>query len=150
MAIRRVLTLGMALTALASCASGERSLEAGPAEEESAVLTMMMMGGAKASDAQVAAIEARGPLGSLANPVRAHMPQGQRSYMRSLRCPGGAAPESSRIGAAGPSPYGGITDVYEWSCPGGAEGEVHIDMYHPDHVETRAPDGQALHSRNEV
>ena len=140
----------MILTVAACATSGERAGSQGPSEAETATLDMMLGGGRAADEETVAAVEASGPLGSRANPVRAHMSQGQRAYMRSLRCPDGSVPRFQRDGSAGGSPYGGITDVYSWSCPGGEEGSVYIDMYHPGHVERRAPEGQALRSVNEA
>ena len=119
-------------------------------DDAMAGLAMMLGGGAVADDAKVAEVEAAGPLGSEENPVRAHMPRGERAYMASLRCLNGEVPTSERAGSAGRSPYGGVLDIYAWSCPGGEEGVVFIDMYHPDHVETRPPGGQALRHESEI
>ena len=143
--LRAMIAIGL----LAACATGDEA-EPAPGSDDGAVLSMMLGGGEAADPETIAAVEARGPLGSRENPVRAAGPTGQRAYMRSLRCPDASVPEFGRNGSDGRSPYGAIVDVYGWSCPGGEEGVVYIDMYHPDHVERRAPEGQALRSVNEV
>ena len=133
----------------AGCASTEAPDEkAGSEPVDLSGLAMILGRSAKATDETIAAVEAAGPLGSEANPVRADMPPGQRAYMARLRCLDGAVPDSSRAGSAGGSPYGGVLDIYQWSCPDGASGSVYIDMYHPGHVERRAPDGSPLRSAN--
>lgn len=90
----------------------------------------------------VAAADAH-PLGTLANPVRVGGPAGERAYLDRLRCPDGAAP---RIGArreAGVGAFGSIVAAYELSCAG-ADARILFDMYHEEHVETRAPAGFTL------
>lgn len=92
--------------------------------------------------ALVAAADAH-PLGTIENPVRVGGPQGERAYLARLRCPDGAAP---RIGArreAGVGAFGSVVAAYELSCSG-AEGRILFDMYHEEHVETRAPAGFTL------
>jgi hypothetical protein len=83
------------------------------------------------------------PLGTIENPIRVGGPQGERAYLARLRCPDGAAP---RIGArreAGIGAFGSIVAAYELSCAG-ADGRLLFDMYHEEHVETRAPAGFTL------
>ncbi|HYN45886.1 MAG TPA: hypothetical protein VES64_04265 [Allosphingosinicella sp.] len=90
----------------------------------------------------VAAAEAH-PLGTGANPVRVGGPEGERAYLGHLRCPGGPAP---RIGArreAGVGAFGSVVVAYEVTC-GVTSGRIVFDMYHEEHVETRAPAGFTL------
>ena len=92
--------------------------------------------------ALVAAADAH-PLGTIENPIRVGGPQGERAYLARLRCADGAAP---RIGArreAGVGAFGSIVAAYELSCAG-ADGRILFDMYHEEHVETRAPAGFTL------
>jgi hypothetical protein len=83
------------------------------------------------------------PFGSLENPVRAAMPQGQRAYLARLRCSNGQAPRFNRSGNAGAGVYGNIIDRYDVSCGESAPGNVtnFMDMYHRGHVEERAVPG---------
>jgi hypothetical protein len=92
--------------------------------------------------ALVAAADAH-PLGTIANPVRVGGPQGERAYLARLRCADGSAP---RIGArheAGIDAFGSVAGAYEVGC-GAAAGSIVFDMYHEEHVETRAPAGFTL------
>ena len=100
---------------------------------------------AERSDA-IAARVARHPLGSAENPIRVYMPPGQRDYLSRLRCANGVAPTFQRRGSMGDGPYRKIIDGYQFECPGStpASGVIYMDMYHPDHVETRAPEGFTL------
>lgn len=90
----------------------------------------------------VAAADAH-PLGTMENPVRVGGPEGERAYLGRLRCQDGQAP---RIGArreAGTGAFGSVVAAYELGCAAGA-GRVVFDMYHEEHVETRAPAGFTL------
>ena len=92
--------------------------------------------------ALVAAADAH-PLGTAENPIRVGGPVGERAYLARLRCEGGAPP---RIGArreAGIGAFGSVVAAYEVSC-GAAEARLVFDMYHEEHVETRAPAGFTL------
>ena len=83
------------------------------------------------------------PLGSRDNPVRVGGPEGERAYLGRLRCPDGSAP---RIGArreAGAGAFGSVVAGYELGC-GSATSQILFDMYHEEHVETRAPAGFTL------
>jgi len=95
------------------------------------------------TSARIASALAANPLGSAENPVRANMPPGQVAYLRRLRCADSQAPSFVRQGSMGLGPYGRILDAYELTCAGSSPGSavVYIDMYHPNHVETRAPAG---------
>lgn len=83
------------------------------------------------------------PLGSKANPVRVTMPEGERAYLRRLRCSDGAAPTFDRLGSTGDGPFGNIMDIYKLTCGGGqpATAEVYMDMYHGGFMELRAAPG---------
>jgi len=92
--------------------------------------------------ALVAAADAH-PLGTRENPVRVGGPDGERAYLARLRCPNGAAP---RIGArreVGAGAFGSVVAAYQVIC-GDADTPVVFDMYHEEHVETRAPAGFTL------
>lgn len=83
------------------------------------------------------------PLGSVENPVRVGGPAGERAYLARLRCAGGGAPEVGARAEAGIGPYGSVVAGYAVSC--GAEArQIVFDMYHEEHVETRAPAGFTL------
>jgi hypothetical protein len=86
------------------------------------------------------------PLGSAENPVRVFMPGGERDYLSRLRCSDGKVPQFQRMGSVGVSVFGNIADVYEVVCAGAepAQSEIFMDMYHGDHVETRAVPGFRL------
>ena len=84
------------------------------------------------------------PLGSPSNPVKAHMPAGQREYLRRLRCPDGEPPKFERVGSLGPGPYGKIIDGYKLECPGAEPSWVVMDMYHPGYRETAPVPGFSL------
>lgn len=85
----------------------------------------------------------RHPLGSQQNPVRVNMPPGQRAYLSRLRCSDGAAPAFYRIGNGGPGVFGSIVDIYDVTCASGEprRSQIWMDMYHPQHNETRAVPG---------
>ena len=85
----------------------------------------------------------RSPLGSRENPVRENGPEGERSYLAKLRCPGGASPSFDRAGNVGMGPYRFIVDLYRVKCPGEEPVDVHIDMYH-DGGETRPVPGFSI------
>jgi hypothetical protein len=92
---------------------------------------------------RIAADVADEPLGSMANPVRANMPSGQRAYLARLRCANHQAPTFERRGSMGMGPYGMIVDAYNVTCASSspASSVIYLDMYHPTHVETGAPAG---------
>lgn len=86
------------------------------------------------------------PLGTAENPVRAHMPPGQRAYLSRLRCSDLSRPEYYRAGSDGLSPYGNIVDVYVVTCADSepANKQIYIDMYHSGHVEEEAVPGYGI------
>jgi hypothetical protein len=92
--------------------------------------------------ALVAAADAH-PLGTRENPVRVGGPEGEHAYLGRLRCANGTPP---RIGArreAGVGAFGSVVGAYELAC-GSETRRIVFDMYHEEHVETRAPDGFTL------
>jgi hypothetical protein len=92
--------------------------------------------------ALVAAADAH-PLGTRENPVRVGGPEGEHAYLGRLRCADGTQP---RIGArreAGVGAFGSVVGAYELAC-GSETRRIVFDMYHEEHVETRAPDGFTL------
>ena len=110
------------------------------------ILAAMLSGKSATSGSQLEkAIEQASahPLGSAKNPVRAHMPPGQRAYLSRLKCADLKTPKFFRVGSMGMSPYGNIVDGYEVTCPGSAPAKtlIHIDMYHSGYAEDRAVEG---------
>ena len=92
--------------------------------------------------ALVAAADAH-PLGTRENPVRVGGPEGEHAYLGRLRCADGTPP---RIGArreAGVGAFGSVVAAYDLAC-GSETRRIVFDMYHEEHVETRAPDGFTL------
>jgi hypothetical protein len=89
--------------------------------------------------ALVAAAEAN-PLGSLENPVRVGGPEGEHAYLGHLRCADGAVPRVGARREAGIGAFGSVVAAYEVACATAA-GHIVFDMYHEEHVETRAPPG---------
>lgn len=90
------------------------------------------------------------PLGSKENPVRVHMPTGQRAYLSRLDCEGGETPDFFRVGNFGVGVFGNIIDGYEVTCPnsGPDKSLIFMDMYHPGNVEDRAVDGFGIDGSN--
>lgn len=145
----RVSGLPIAAAILVSgCSTTGQSGETASASDAdmSAILTQMMAGESQVQgeelDARVQEASAS-PLGSAENPVRAHMPPGQRAYLSRLRCADLSRPEFYRAGSAGMSPYGNIVDVYIVTCADSepAKSEIYIDMYHRGYVEEEAVPG---------
>jgi hypothetical protein len=89
---------------------------------------------------QLAAAAAAHPLGTAENPVRVGGPEGEHAYLGHLRCPDGSQPRVGARSEAGTGAYGSVVGAYEVSC-GGATARIVFDMYHEEHVETRAPAG---------
>jgi hypothetical protein len=97
----------------------------------------------------IAAAAAAHPLGSLENPVRVGGPQGARAYIDRLRCADGSRPQVGRRSPGGVGAYGSLTEIYPLDCGAAAPGRALLafDLYHEEHVETRAPAGFALDAR---
>ncbi|HET9429253.1 MAG TPA: hypothetical protein VFO69_12920 [Allosphingosinicella sp.] len=94
--------------------------------------------------ALVAAADAH-PLGSLENPIRVGGPQGERSYLSRLRCSDGAVPRIGDRNDAGVGAFGSVVGSFALTC-GGSSTRLIFDIYHQEHVETRAPEGFVLTS----
>lgn len=85
----------------------------------------------------VAAAE-RHPLGTIENPIRVGGPEGEHAYLGRLRCANGTAPTVGARSSAGVGAFGSVVASYDVTC-GGARHRLVFDMYHEEHVETRAP-----------
>ena len=135
---RKVLALALAAAlAVAGCATASA-----PRDE---ALAGGIFGPALSPADMAKAIEAAAahPLGSKANPVRVHMPPGERAYLERLRCSDGNAPAFHRAGSVGTGPFGNILDAYNVRCLAGmpARSTVYMDMYHGGHAENRPVPG---------
>jgi hypothetical protein len=98
---------------------------------------------------QIAATAAAHPLGTERNPVRVGGPEGARAYIARLRCGDGSRPQVGPRSTGAVGPYGSLTERYQVDCGGGAPGRVSLafDVYHAEHIETRAPAGFAFSAR---
>jgi hypothetical protein len=140
---KTILALALA-AALGACASQP---------DESAdldALDLLSRGRAPASQLPRLIEEAsRHPLGSRENPIRVNMPPGERAYLARLRCSDGAAPTFNREGSGGGGAFGSIVDIYDVRCANGEprQSTIWMDMYHPTHDETAAPQGFSLAPR---
>ena len=126
-----------ALLTLAAVPASAQELGARTASPEAMVAQMNQASPEDEMRALVAAADAH-PLGTPENPVRVGGPEGEHAYLGRLRCADGAMP---RIGArreAGIGAFGSVVAAYEVAC-GAAAGRIVFDMYHEEHVETRAP-----------
>jgi hypothetical protein len=138
----RFIPLIAASLLLAAPATAQPRLGARTATPESMVAQMSPASPEEEMRALVAAADAH-PLGTVENPVRVGGPEGERAYLARLRCADGSAP---RIGArreAGAGAFGSVVGAYEVFCAAAA-GRIVFDMYHEEHVETRAPAGFTL------
>jgi len=80
------------------------------------------------------------PLGTVENPVRVGGPEGEHAYLGHLRCPDGSTPTVGARREVGIGAFGSVVAAYDVTC-GGIVGRIVFDMYHEEHVETRAPAG---------
>ncbi len=135
-----VISLGCASSDAGVAESNEVSPKIAEAEKQPENLLDVMFGQIERQNIDEAAILSK-PLGSRANPVRAFMPEGQREYLRRLRCDDRKRPKFHRTGSFGPGPWGSIIDGYEVSCKDGFSVLIFMDMYHPDYRETEAVEG---------
>lgn len=139
------LILSAAALSLSGCATKAEPAQA-PLSASQAGLLAALSGKSSLSDDKIAALEEAAqayPLGSEQNPVRAHMPPGQRAYLSKLRCENNQRPTFMRAGSAGLSVYQSIMDIYIVKCDGSEpeEAQVYMDMYHPGHDETKPVPG---------
>jgi len=124
---------GIALLLLAGCATtaGQRPGDDDDFDFEAAFRHI------PASQASLASGE---PLGTVANPIRAIGPAGQRDYLAHLRCDDGLPPAFHRRGSGGPGGYGKMVDFYEVTCRGQSAVTLVLDLYHC-RQDDRAPPG---------
>ena len=81
------------------------------------------------------------PLGTAENPVRVGGPEGERAYLGHLRCADGTPVRVGSRRGAGIGAFGSVVASYEVNCGAAAPSRIVFDMYHEEHVETRAPAG---------
>ena len=78
------------------------------------------------------------PLGSRDNPVKCYDPKGEREYLNRLTGPNGEPIKYYRVGSVGAAKDGHILDLYKVKYQGSTKVfEVHMDMYHKGHRETK-------------
>jgi len=92
---------------------------------------------------QLAAAADAHPLGTVENPVRVGGQEGEHAYLGRLRCVDGTTPAIGARREAGVGAFGSVVAAYEVAC-GVHIGRIVFDMYHEEHVETRAPTGFTL------
>jgi hypothetical protein len=80
------------------------------------------------------------PLGTIENPVRVGGPEGERAYLARLTCQDGTPLRVGTRSDAGQGGFGAVASAYAVAC-GGTTRRIVFDMYHAEHVETRAPAG---------
>ena len=85
----------------------------------------------------------RHPLGTVENPVRVGGPEGEHAYLGRLRCPDGATPTVGARSTAGIGAFGSVVAAFDLAC-GAQQHRIVFDMYHEEHIETRAPVGFTL------
>ena len=72
-------------------------------------------------------------------------PEGARLYISRLRCGNGASPQIGGRSNGGVGAFGSVVEAFALTC-GGSGTRLMFDIYHEEHVETRAPAGFALAS----
>jgi hypothetical protein len=118
-----------------------------PPREESPVPRDVLanVGGGNSDEEIERTIAAAGahPLGSADNPIRAAGPEGAHAYLARLRCADGKSPRIGTPREGGVGAYGTVLQLYPLDCGAAAPGKVDllVDLYHEEHVETRAPAG---------
>jgi phosphatidylglycerol:prolipoprotein diacylglycerol transferase len=81
-------------------------------------------------------------LGSLSNPVKCDMEEGEREYLKRLTDHSGGSVHFRRIGHAHPDGKGNILDKYEIkTVDGSLSVEIYMDMHCPGYVEKEAIKG---------
>ena len=144
----RGLALILITLALAGSAAAAEPLGKRTAPPETAFAGI----GQGTSEAALAADEAAAaafPLGSLGNPIRVGGPEGRMAYVARLRCADGKAPAAGAGRPGGTGGFGSVTELVPLDCGTAAPGrtEIAFDLYHEEHVETRAPAGFTLTPR---
>jgi hypothetical protein len=133
--------LAAGLAAAATTAPAQR-LGARTTSPEQMVSQMNPDGPEEELRRQVAVADAH-PLGTVENPIRVGGPEGERAYLGRLRCPGGAVPTVGARGTVGVGAFGSVVAGFDVAC-GNERRRIVFDMYHEEHVETRAPAGFTL------
>jgi hypothetical protein len=132
-----------AMAVIAVPASAQR-LGARTTSPEAMVAQMNLSSPEEELRSLVAAADAH-PLGSLENPIRVGGPEGARLYLSRLRCGNGASPQIGGRSNGGVGAFGSVVEAFALTC-GGSGTRLMFDIYHEEHVETRAPAGFALAS----
>ena len=142
--MHKALILLTAAGLIASPASAKPPREESPAPLD--ILTQLGGGNTDAELEQSIAAANAHPLGTAANPVRVAGPEGAQAYVARLRCADGS---NAKVGASrdgGVGAYGSVVRLYPIDCGRAAPGRMDllVDIYHEEHVETRAPAGFTL------
>ncbi|MBV8686420.1 MAG: hypothetical protein JOZ90_06475 [Alphaproteobacteria bacterium] len=147
-----MLRISFLLIALAAAAA-PAAAPADPLGKRTAEPEKLLSGIGEASsdaalEAEIAAAAAF-PLGSLANPVRVGGPEGERAYVRRLRCADGKPPRIGDRRPGGVGAFGSLVDLFPLDCGAAAPGRVELmmDMYFEEQAEQRAPAGFTLAPR---
>ena len=135
----------MSLALAAAPASAADDLGKRTARPEQALAGIGEGSSDAALEAAVAAAAAF-PLGTLQNPVRVGGPAGERAYVARLRCSDGKPPVAGAKRPGGVGAFGSVVDLVPLDCGAAApgRGDLLVDIYHEEHVETRAPAGFTL------
>ena len=142
MRIPLIVTLLLAAAPAFAQQPGQPQLGARTRSPEQLIGAMSRVSPVEEMRALVAAAEAH-PLGSIENPVRVGGPDGERAYLARLRCTNGAQPQIGARRSGGVGAFGSVVGAYELTC-GAAAARINFDIYHEEHVETRAPAGFTL------
>lgn len=142
--MRITMLAACALAALAAPASAQKLGERTTPPEQ--LLAELGLGVSDEELARAIAAASAFPLGTAENPVRVGGPDGERAYIAHLRCADGKPPAAGQRASAGVGAFGTIVDRFPLDCGAAAPGKTMIvlDMYHEEHVETRAPAGFTL------
>ena len=142
--MRNSLILLAAAGLLAVPGSAKPPREESPAPKE--ILAQVGSGNTDAELESAIAAAAAHPLGTAANPIRVAGPEGARAYVARLRCSDGSDARIGQSRDGGLGTYGSVVQLYPVDCGNAAPGRVDllVDIYHEEHVETRAPAGFSL------
>lgn len=90
------------------------------------------------------------PLGSMENPVRVFMPDGEQAYLSRLRDSDGDPVLFHRLGSMGTGVFDNVIDRYLVTAPvkGEEPRHIHFDMYH-QRFEDRPVDGYGIVPRQD-
>ena len=144
--VRKLAFLAFAAALSASAAAAPKPKPGERTISPEQLLAQMGSGNSDEEIARAIAAAAAYPLGSVENPVRVGGPEGERAYLARLRCANGKAPGVGARASAGVGAFGSVVAAYPLDCGAAApgQGKIVMDMYHEEHVETRAPAGFTL------